>query len=411
VERLIEDHLSARVKLIAMSPTIAMSERAAALRHEGRDVIGLSVGEPDFDTPPHIVEAAYVAARKGFTRYTAPDGAAVLKDAVRFKFARENELQFANDEIHAASGCKQVIFNAMAATLDPGDEVAVVAPYWTSYIDIIEFCGGRPVVVPARPETGFALPVDLLAERLSPRTKWVFVNTPNNPTGAVYSARQLMDLAAVVARHPRVMVLSDEIYEHLVYDGRLHVSFLQAAPAMRDRTLVVNGVSKSYAMTGWRIGFAGGPRWLIAAMAKVQSQTAGNSTTVAQAAAAVALAGEPSLIPQWRQIMAHRRNIALQILRTANRLGVSDVAGAFYLFVDVAACIGAHTRSGRVLRSDIDVTEYFLEEASVAAVPGSAFGASPYVRLSFAVADHRLKQACERIVAACRALSGPNPRS
>lgn len=382
------------------SPTIAMSQRAAAMRSSGIDVITMSLGEPDFDTPARIVEAAHAAARSGFTRYTAADGAPVVKNAVRQKLVRDNRLDYAPAEIHVASGCKQVIHNAFAATLDPGDEVVVFTPCWVSYMDIIEFCGGVPIVVPTYPESGFLPDAAALRAAIGPRTKWVLLNSPNNPTGAVYPAALLRDIAAVLADHPQLLVMSDEIYEHLVYEPARHVSILEVAPQLRDRVLLVNGVSKTYSMTGWRIGFAAGPAWLIEAMGCVQSQTAGNSCSVAQAAAAEAMTGDQSLLPSWLALFHSRRDRALSVLRESQRIAVTCPAGAFYIYVDVGPCIGARTPQGAVLRDDTAVVEYLLLEAHVAAVPGVAFAMSPFLRLSFALDEDRVAQGCRRIVEA-----------
>ncbi|TVR06250.1 MAG: pyridoxal phosphate-dependent aminotransferase [Salinarimonadaceae bacterium] len=402
--------LGRRVLGIKLSPTIAMSERAARMREAGKDVISMAVGELDFDTPAHVVESADAAAKRGFTRYTAPDGAPFVKDAVREKFLRDNDLSFGREEIHVASGCKQVIHNAFAATLDPGDEVVIFTPSWVSYIDIVEFCGGTPVVVETRPEEGFLPDPAGLEAALTPRTKWVLLNSPNNPTGAVYPAALLARLADVVAAHPRAMVMSDEIYEHLVFDRAPRQSFMVAAPALRPRTLIVNGVSKTYAMTGWRVGFAAGPRWLIDAMACVQSQTAGSSNSPAQAAAATALTGDQSEIPRWRQVLERRRDLAMEILRRCGRLDVRAPGGAFYIYADVSRCIGAITPGGATLADDDAVAEYLLDAAHVATVAGSAFAFSPFVRLSFALDEGRIAAACERIVAALDALTGPDAR-
>ena len=402
--------LSRRVRGIKLAPTIAMSERAARMRDAGSDVISLAVGELDFDTPASVIEVAHVAAKRGYTRYTAPDGAPPVKDAVRTKIARDNGFAFERNEIHVASGCKQVIHNAFAATLDPGDEVVILAPSWVSYIEMVEFCGGTPVVVETRPEQGFLPTPDALRAELGPRTKWLLLNSPNNPTGAIYPASLLADIAAIIAEHPHAMVLSDEIYEHLAFDGLRHVSMLEAAPHLRSRILIVNGVSKSYAMTGWRIGFGAGPEWLIEAMGRVQSQTAGSSNSIAQAAAAAAMMGDQSDLPRWRETLQRRRDIAIDILRGSNRLGVARPAGAFYIYADVSRCIGAWTAAGKSLADDVAVTEFILESAHVATVPGAAFAMSPFVRLSFALDEVRVAEACRRIVAALNTLEGPSER-
>lgn len=370
------------------------------MRAAGIDVISMAVGEPDFDTPAHIVEAAYAAAKSGFTRYTAPDGAPPVKRAVREKLLRDNRLDYQLAEIHVASGCKQVIQNAFAATLNPGDEVVLFAPCWVSYTDIIEFCGGIPIVVKTHPETGFVPDIVALRAAMTSRTKWVLLNSPNNPTGAVYPASVLREIATVVSNHKHALIMSDEIYEHLVFGKAQHVSILQVRPELRERVLLVNGVSKSYAMTGWRIGFAAGPAWLIDAMGCVQSQTAGNCCTVAQAAAAEAMTGDQSHIQAWLDIFESRRDRALSLLGKSIRITVSRPSGAFYLYVNVASCIGSLTQGGTVLMDDTAVVEYLLKEAHVAAVPGAAFAMSPYVRLSFALDEDRVGQGCTRIVEA-----------
>lgn len=400
--------LSARVRSIAIAPTIAMSERAAELRARGEDVVNLAVGEPDFPTPPEVVDAAHEAARRGFTRYTAPDGAALVKDAVRVKLARDGLPPYGRSAIHVASGAKQVISNALAATLDAGDEVVVIAPAWVSYADMAAFHGGTPVIVRAEAARGFVPDVAAIRAALTPRTKWVLVNSPNNPTGAVYPAGRMAAIAQAVAAHPRALLLSDEIYDQLVLDGGPHVSAVAAAPSLAGRILLVNGVSKSYAMTGWRIGFAAGPEWLIAAMAKVQSQLAGSASSVSQAAAAAALEGDQSRLGEWRSILRRRRDAALAALGGTNRLAPFPPSAAFYIFADVSRAIGARTPAGRLLATDTDVSEYLLEAAHVATVPGSAFSASPWVRLSFALEEERLVLACERIAQALNRLCGPD---
>lgn len=402
------DMLSARVSSMGSSPTIAMSQRAGAMRAGGIDVISMSLGEPDFDTPTRIVEAAYVAARGGFTRYTAADGAPVVKNAVRAKLLRDNRLDYAPAEIHVASGAKQVIHNAFAATLDPGDEVVVFTPCWVSYMDIVAFCGGVPVVVPTSTANGFLPDIAALRAAITPRTKWLLLNSPNNPTGAVYPAALLREMAVALSDWPQVLVMADEIYEHLVYAPAAHVSILEVAPWLRDRVLLVNGVSKTYAMTGWRIGFAAGPSWLVEAMGCVQSQTAGSSCSIAQAAAAEAMTGDQSEIATWLELFRSRRDRAMSVLAGSRRIGVTCPAGAFYLYADVSPCIGARTPHGALLRDDTGVVEYLLHEARVATVPGLAFAMSPFVRLSFALDEERVEEGCRRIVAALDMLTlGP----
>jgi aspartate aminotransferase len=396
--------LNRRTAQISLSATIAMSERAAQLRREGRDVISLSLGELDFATPPRIVDAAHAAALAGETRYTAADGGPRIKAAIRQKLQRDNGLDYPEANLHVASGCKQVIYNALAATLEPGDEVVMFAPYWVSYSEMVEFCGGRPVIVPTTAATGFMPDPQALATALTPRTRWMFLNSPNNPTGAVYPSDLLAELAQVTLTNSKALILSDEIYEHLVYDGR-HVSTATADPAALPRLLIVNGVSKAYAMTGWRIGFGAGPRWLIDGMAKVQSQTAGSSNSLAQAAAAEALSGDQGLIPAWRGLLRQRRDRMAKLLAATNRLRARPGAGAFYIFADVSGAIGAVTPNGKRIENDSDLADYLLDAANVAVVPGAAFGASPYLRFSFALAEKRLDTACRRIVAACNDLT------
>lgn len=396
--------LNRRTTQISLSATIAMSERAAQLRREGRDVVSLSLGELDFATPPRIIDAAQAAALVGETRYTAADGGPRIKEAVRQKLQRDNGLDYPHAQIHVASGCKQVIYNALAATLEPGDEVVMFSPYWVSYSEMVEFCGGRAVVVPTSAATGFMPDPQALAAALTPRTRWVFLNSPNNPTGAVYAGELLAELAQIILAGSQALILSDEIYEHLVYDGR-HVSTANAAPASLPRLLIVNGVSKAYAMTGWRIGFGAGPQWLIEGMAKVQSQTAGSSSSLAQAAAAEALSGDQGLLPAWRDLLRRRRDRMAKLLAATDRLRAVPGAGAFYIFADASRAIGAVTPNGTRIASDGDLAEYLLDAANVATVPGAAFGASPYLRLSFALAEKRIDTACRRIVAACTDLT------
>ena len=392
--------LSLRVDAMTTSPTIARSQRANAMRATGTDVISMAVGEPDFATPSRIVDAAHAAARSGFTRYTAPDGAPVIKGAVRQKLIRDNHLAYSHDEIHVASGCKQVIHNGFAATLNPGDEVIVFAPCWVSYIDIIEFCGGVAVVLPTQANTSFAPDAELFRAAITPRTKWVLLNSPNNPTGAVYSRRVIEDLAAVLAPHPDILVMSDEIYERLVYGGVRHTSILEVAPDLRDRVALINGVSKTYSMTGWRIGYAAGPAWLIEAMGRVQSQTTGSSCSVSQAAAAEAMNGDQSEVAEWVAIFKRRRDRAMAVLQTSSRIRVVRPDGAFYLFLDVSLCVGARAPDGEILVNDTAVVEYLLNSANVATVPGIAFAMQNYLRLSFALDEDRVAEGCQRIVEA-----------
>lgn len=392
-------HLNRRTSQISMSATIAMSEKAASLRRSGHDIVSLSLGELDFATPDRVVRAAAAAAQAGETRYTAADGTPAVKKAVQAKLLRDNGLNYPLNQIHVASGCKQVIYNAFAATIEPGDEVILFAPYWVSYADMVEFCGGKPVIVPTSPDSGFMPDPRALKAVLGPRTRWVLLNSPNNPTGAVYDPGLLASLAKIVAEWPDVQILSDEIYEHLIYEGE-HRSPATLCPELQSRILVVNGVSKAYAMTGWRIGFAAGPEWLISGMAKVQSQTAGSSNSIAQAATAEALTGDQSLISEWRGALQRRRDLMIGILEESPRLRVIKGAGAFYVYADVSRCIGARTPQGQTIADDNGLANYLLESAGVATVAGDAFGMSPYLRLSFALDEAQIGKACRRIVSA-----------
>lgn len=370
------------------------------MRAEGKSVISLALGEPDFETPAGAIAAAHAAAERGFTKYTAPDGDELVKRAVSRKLARDNDLAYGLDEIHVVSGSKQVIFNAFAATLNSGDEVVLPTPCWVSYADVVELCGGVPVFVETKLEQGFLPDPDAVARAMSARTKWLVINSPNNPTGAVVPSAILESLAALVRYHPNAMIMSDEIYEHMVFDGGSHVSVVNAVPKIRDRTLIVNGVSKSYAMTGWRIGFGAGPAWLIKAMAKIQSQTAGNAASVCQAAAAAAMDGDQMLLADRQWEMQARRDVACAVLEKCTELRVFRPQGAFYVFIDVGRCLN---RAGRrdVARTDVELAEHILLSTGVATVPGSAFGASPYLRLSLAIGQDDLREACGRIVEYC----------
>ncbi|MCX7561459.1 pyridoxal phosphate-dependent aminotransferase [Sulfitobacter sp. F26204] len=402
------EFLSKRARALKVSPTIAMSQRAGEMRADGIDVVNLSVGEPDTPTPMRIVDAAHEAAKKGHTRYTAPDGHQRVKQAVQTKLLRDNKLAYDLNQIGVVSGCKQAIFNALAATIDVGDEVVLIAPYWVSYADMVTYHGGTPVVVTAKQEDGFLPDIRDIAAALTPRTKWVLLNSPNNPTGAVYPCALLRQIGDLLAQHPDVMVLSDEIYEHLTYDGAEFVSFASALPDLKDRILLVNGASKAYSMTGWRVGFAAGPAWLIGAMARVQSQAAGSSNMIAQFAAVEAMEGDQSDLQVNRQVLKRRRDTAIQILSKCTRLGVCPLGGAFYIFADIHKCLGLSTADGRVIKTDSQMSDFLLDQAHVATVPGVEFGCSPYIRLSFAVDDDDLTRACNAIVAACNSLKLPD---
>ena len=397
--------LSQSLGRIKPSPTLAVTAKAAALKAAGRDIIGLGAGEPDFDTPDNIKDAAIQAIRDGQTKYTAVDGTPALKKAIAAKFKRENDLDYAPDQITVGTGGKQVIFNAMVATIDPGDEVVIPAPYWVSYPDIVLLCGGSPVAVDCPSQSGFKLqPADLEAA-ITPRTKWIILNSPNNPTGAGYSRSEMKALTDVLLRHPHVHVMTDDMYEHLVYDDFEFVTPAQVEPGLYDRTLTINGVSKAYAMTGWRIGYAGGPKDLIKAMAKVQSQSTTNPSSISQAAAVEALNGTQDFIPERAEVFKARRDMVVEMLNAADGVTCHKPEGAFYVYPSCAGCIGKTAPDGKVLESDEDFAGYLLESQGVAVVHGAAFGFSPFFRVSYATSTEALKDACTRIQKACAALT------
>ena len=397
--------LSEAVRRINPSPTVAMTQRARDLRASGRDVIALSAGEPDFDTPAHVREAAKRAMDRGETRYTAPDGLPELKAAIIEKHRRDEGLAFAPEEIQVTAGGKQALFNALVATLDPGDEVVIPAPYWVSYPDIVRLCGATPVIVPTGPEAGFRLAPAALAAALTPRTKWLILNSPGNPSGAGYAAEALAALGAVLEDHPQVRVLSDEIYAPIAYPPFRFASVAAAAPALRDRTLTVNGVSKAYAMTGWRIGWGAGPQPLLDAMRKVQSQSTTNACSISQWAAVAALEGPQAYVAESRAAFRRRRDRVVAALDACPGLACPEPEGAFYVFPSCAGALGRTTAGGRRITDDSAFCEALLEEEGVALVAGAAFGLSPHVRLSYAAADATLEEACARIRRFCDGLS------
>jgi aspartate aminotransferase len=377
--------------------TIAMAQRARALKAEGVDVISLALGEPDFPSPPEAVEAAYAAGRAGDTRYPPVDGTIALKDAVIAKFRRDNGLDYARNQILIANGGKQIIFDAFMATLDPGDEVVVPAPYWVSYPLIAQMMGAVPVPAACQETDGFRLRPDALKAALSPRTRWLVLNFPSNPTGAVMGPDDLAAIAEILRAYPDVLVLSDEIYEHLTFGDRVHASLAAVAPDLADRILTLNGVAKAYAMTGWRVGFAGGPAPLIAAMAKVQGNATSGVCTLAQAGAVAALNGDQSRIASMRDTYARRRDQVVGALRAIPGITCANPDGAFYVYPGIAALIGRTTPGGVVIDTDVTFAQALLEEAHVSTVPGTAFGASPHLRLSIAASDDQLASALDRI--------------
>ena len=396
---------SAALDRIKPSPTLAVTARAAQLKREGVDVISLGAGEPDFDTPDFIKEAAIEALRRGETKYTDVDGTPALKAAVVEKFRRDNGLDYKTSQITVNVGGKQTLFNAMVATLDAGDEVIIPAPYWVSYPDVVLFAGGVPVVVAAGANQGYKLRPEQLEAAITPRTKWLILNSPSNPTGAAYSAEELQALGEVLQRHPHVWVFADDMYEHIVYDGFRFASIAAVVPALYERTLTVNGCSKAYAMTGWRIGFAGGAEWLIKAMAKLQSQSTSNPCSIAQAAAVAALTGDQSFLAERAAVFQARRDLVVAALDAVPGMRCPKPEGAFYVYPDCAGLIGKRTPQGAVLESDTNIATYLLDHARVAVVPGAAFGLSPALRLSYATSTEALTEACRRIHEACAAVA------
>jgi aspartate aminotransferase len=387
--------------VVKPSATGAMAEAARRLLAEGRDVISLSEGELDFDTPLHIQQAAIAGIQQGHTRYTNVGGTPQLKAAIVRKFRQDNGLHYDSTQVMAATGAKQLLFNAMLATIDAGDEAIMVAPYWVSYSEMVRIAGGEPVVLTTGSANGFKLTPKMLSGAITPRTRWLMLNSPCNPSGALYTADELRALADVLRGHPRVLVISDDIYEEIVFDG-VFQSFAQASPDMIDRTLTVNGVSKAFAMTGWRLGYAGGPAWLIKALELLQSQSTSNPSAVSQVAATAALEGPRDFLDTWRSRLRGRRDLAVELLAAASpMLRVDTPPAAFYLCADCAGAIRMRTPEGRTIDSDADLAHYLLHSAGVACVPGSAFGLASYLRFAYAVSEDRLQTACERIVTAC----------
>lgn len=395
--------LASRLSRIKPSPTIAVTTKAAELKAAGKDVIGLGAGEPDFDTPEHIKKAAIEAINRGDTKYTPVGGTPALKKAVCAKFSRENGLEYSPAQVVVGVGAKQIIFNALLATIDEGDEVIIPAPYWVSYPDMVAFAGGTPVPV-ACPETqGFKLRPADLERAITPRTKWLILNSPSNPTGAAYTKAELRELADVLVRHSHVGIISDDIYEHLLYEGTFH-TIAQIEPRLINRTLTVNGVSKAFSMTGWRIGYAAGEKSLITAMTDIQSQSTSNPCSISQAASVAALNEPLNFLPGWVQAFKTRRDTTAASLNAIPGLSCSVPAGAFYLFPNCSALFGKKTPDGKVIANSIDFCAYLLDEGLVAAVAGSAFGLEGYFRISYATSDAILAKACQRIKETCAKL-------
>ena len=396
---------SSALSRVKPSPTMAVSQTAAEMKAAGRDVISLGAGEPDFDTPDHVKEAAIEAIRNGKTKYTAVDGIPELKDAISRKFKRDNDLDYSRAQISVATGGKAVLYNALVASLNPGDEVIIPAPYWVSYPDMAYLAGGEPVIVEAPASNGFKLTPDALEKAITPRTKWFIFNSPSNPTGAAYTHDEIKALTDVLLRHPHVWVMSDDMYEHIVYDGFQFATPAQVEPQLYERTLTVNGASKAYAMTGWRIGFAGGPAPLIKAMAKVMSQSTSNPCSVSQWASVAALDGDHAFLAERNAAFKDRRDLVVSMLNQANGIECAMPEGAFYVYPSCEGLIGKKTPDGAIIENDEAFATELLKAEGVAVVFGAAFGLAPHFRISYAAAKSELEEACTRIQRFCASLA------
>ncbi|WP_293452483.1 pyridoxal phosphate-dependent aminotransferase [Planktotalea sp.] len=396
--------LSATLSRVKPSPTIAVTTKAQELKAAGRDIIGLGAGEPDFDTPQNIKDAAIAAINAGKTKYTAPDGIIELKQAICAKLLRDNELTYVPNQVSIGTGGKQILYNALMATLNPGDEVVIAAPYWVSYPDMVLLAGGEPVVATASSQTNYKLTADQLEAAITPKTKWFIFNSPSNPTGAGYDREELKELTDVLMRHPHVWVMTDDMYEHLMYDDFEFYTPAQIEPALYERTLTCNGVSKAYAMTGWRIGYAAGPKVLIDAMRKIQSQSTSNPCTISQWAAVEALNGPQDFLAENNRTFVRRRDLVVEMLNQIDGMNCPAPEGAFYVYPSIGGLIGKKTADGVVIENDEIFATQLLEHSGVAVVFGAAFGLSPNFRVSYATSDEALKEACTRIQTFCSAL-------
>jgi aspartate aminotransferase len=398
------DRLSSALGRIAPSATLAMSGRVIELKAKGIDVIGLSAGEPDFDTPDFVKDAAIEAIRQGKTKYTAVDGIAELKAAIQAKFKRDNGIDYSAKQVTVNSGGKHTLFNALVATVDAGDEVIIPAPYWVSYPDIVQYAGGTPVILMAGAAQGYKITPEQLDAAITPKTRWLILNSPSNPTGAAYSAAELQALGEILLKHPHVLVLTDDMYEHIWYAPTPFATILQVCPALYDRTLTMNGASKAYAMTGWRIGYAGGPEWMIKAMAALQSQSTSNPCSISQWAVTAALNGPQDFLKERNAKFKERRDLVVSMLNDAPGLSCPTPEGAFYVYPDASGVMGKTTPQGQKITTDADLIDYFLNDHRVAAVHGAAFGMSPGFRISYATSSGILREACTRIQSACAEL-------
>ena len=397
--------LASRLNRIQPSPTIAMSIKARELKAEGKNIIELAAGEPDFPTPSHIIKAAEDAMSRGETKYTDPDGTPALKQAVCDKFKRDNNLEYVTSQVTIGTGGKQVLYNALMATLNEGDEVIIPAPYWVSYPDMVLLAEGTPKIVECPLDKNFILQPEDLERAITPKTKWIILNSPSNPTGSGYTWDDMKKITDVLIRHPNIWVMTDDMYEHLVYDDFKFCTPAEVEPELYSRTLTVNGMSKAFCMTGWRIGYAAGPENLITAIRKIQSQSTSNPSSISQAASVAALNGPMDFLAKNNEVFKQRRDLVCSMLNQASGITCPTPDGAFYVYPSCAGLIGKKTPDGKVLKSDEDVVTYFLEAEGIAAVHGAAFGLSPHFRISYATSTEALEDACQRIQRACTALS------
>ena len=397
--------IAKRMSLIKPSPTMAVTKMAAEMKSAGKDIIGLGAGEPDFDTPDHIKNAAIEAIKNGETKYTAVDGTPALKKAIAKKFYKDNSIKYNIDEIIVSVGGKQVLYNALMSSINPGDEVIIPSPFWVSYPDMVSLAGGVPIIVEGKEKNNFKIQPEDIRDKISTKTKWIIINSPSNPTGSSYSAEELRDIGNLLLEYENIFVMSDDIYEKIIYDDFKFFSLAEVMPELKDRILTVNGVSKAYAMTGWRIGYAGGPKHLITAMSKLQSQSTSNPSSISQAAALAALEGPEEFLLERNERFKPRRDMVVKMLNECNGLSCIKPSGAFYVYPSCSGIIGKSSKEGKLIENSIDFSAYLLESVGVAVVPGSAFGADPFFRISYATSDSILEEACNRIKKACEQLS------
>ena len=397
--------IAKRMSLIKPSPTMAVTKMAAEMKAAGQDIIGLGAGEPDFDTPDHIKNAAIEAIKNGETKYTAVDGTPALKKAIAKKFYKDNSIKYNIDEIIVSVGGKQVLYNALMSSINPGDEVIIPSPFWVSYPDMVSLAGGVPIIVEGKEKNNFKIQPEDIRDKISTKTKWIIINSPSNPTGSSYSSEELRDIGNLLLEHENIFVMSDDIYEKIIYDDFKFFSLAEVVPELKDRILTVNGVSKAYAMTGWRIGYAGGPKHLITAMSKLQSQSTSNPSSISQAAALAALEGPEEFLLERNEKFKTRRDMVVNMLNECNGLSCIKPSGAFYVYPSCSGIIGKSSKEGKLIENSIDFSAYLLESVGVAVVPGSAFGADPFFRISYATSESILEESCNRIKKACEQLS------